>query len=98
MIKENKTVLDSSQVEAALRSLDGWRREGDSLVREWKFERFSKLMPFLRGILDTMDRINHHCDLAVDSRSKTVRIAVTTHSTRSITQADVDFAGALNDL
>ncbi len=96
MPTENKTVLGSAQIEAALRTLNGWRREGDALVREWKFEKFAQLMPFLRGVLDAMDRNNHHSDLAVDSRTKTLKVSVTTHSAGAITQADVDFARALD--
>ncbi len=96
MAIENKTVLGEAQIEAALRALNGWRREGSMLVREWKFEKFAQLMPFLRGVLDTMDRNNHHSDLAVDSRTKTLRVSVTTHSAGAITQADVDFARALS--
>jgi pterin-4a-carbinolamine dehydratase len=43
-----------------------------------------------------MDRNNHHSDLAVDSRTKVLKVSVTTHSAGAITQADVDFARALN--
>lgn len=96
MATENKTLLNDAQIQEALRSLNGWRREGSALVREWKFEKFAQLMPFLRGVLDTMDRNNHHSDLAVDSRTKTLKVSVTTHSAGAITQSDVDFAKALN--
>ena len=97
-MQENKTILDSAQVEAALRTLNGWRREGDMLVREWRFEKFAQLMPFLRGVLDTMDLNNHHSDLVVDSRAKTLKVSVTTHSAGTITQSDVDFARAVDTI
>ena len=96
MAVEDKTVLGSAQIEAALRSLNGWRRDGNTLVREWKFEKFAQLMPFLRSVLDTMDQNNHHSDLAVDSRTKILKVSVTTHSTGTITQSDVDFATAVD--
>ena len=95
MAVEDKTVLGSAQIEAALRSLNGWRRDGNTLVREWKFEKFAQLMPFLRSVLDTMDQDNHHSDLSVDSFTKILKVSVTTHSTGTITQSDVDFATAV---
>ena len=98
MSVENKTLLDEDQIASALQSLTGWRREGITLVREWRFQKFTQLMPFLRGVLDTMDRANHHSDLVVDSRTKTLTISVTTHSAGALTQADVDFARAVNAL
>ena len=96
MAVEDKTVLGSAQIEAALKFLNGWRRDGNTLVREWKFEKFAQLMPFLRSVLDTMDKNNHHSDLAVDSRTKILKVSVTTHSTATITQSDVDFATAVD--
>ncbi len=96
MAVEDKTVLGSAQIEAALKFLNGWRRDGNTLVREWKFEKFAQLMPFLRSVLDTMDKNSHHSDLAVDSRTKILKVSVTTHSTGTITQSDVDFATAVD--
>ena len=98
MAIEDKTVLGSAQIQAALKTLNGWRCEDNVLIREWKFDKFAQLMPFLRSVLDTMDRNNHHSDISVDSRTKVLKVSVTTHSTGTITQADVDFARAVDGI
>jgi 4a-hydroxytetrahydrobiopterin dehydratase len=95
MPAENKTILDEAGIASALEGLPGWRREGIALAAEWRFESFTRLMPFLRRVLDTMDRCHHHADLVLDSRTRTLTVRVTTHSAGAVTRADVDFARTL---
>ena len=97
-VKEDKTRVSEDEIRQALSDLEG--REYDPAKRElrriWKFERFVPTMAFVRKLTETMDANNHHSDIHLDSRSKTLTVTVTTHSENAVTQADLDFARAVN--
>lgn len=98
MPTEDKTLVDESEIQSALKSLDGWEYDSSKklLRRVWTFEKFVPTMAFVRKITEVMDENNHHSDLRLDSRAKELTVEVTTHSENAVTQADLDFAKALN--
>ena len=98
MPKEDKTLLSDEEIQTAVADLAGWdydvsRKE---LSRVWRFEKFVPTMAFVRKLTEIMDNNNHHSDIHLDSRSKTLTVTVTTHSKNAVTRADLDFAGAVN--
>ncbi|MFT5369207.1 MAG: pterin-4a-carbinolamine dehydratase [Candidatus Latescibacterota bacterium] len=98
MAGEDKTVLDDEEIQAEVANLDGWDylAETHELRRVWQFEKFVPTMVFVRTLTNVMDENNHHSDLQLDSRKKTLTVTVTTHSENAITRADVEFAKAVN--
>lgn len=95
---EDKTLVTEDEIREALKGLEGWEydAENKALQRVWKFQKFVPTMAFVRTITEVMDNNNHHSDLSLDSRSKTLTVRVTTHSENAVTRADLDFAGAVN--
>lgn len=95
---ENKTVLNEAEIKAEVSQLDGWSYlpETKELQRVWNFQKFVPTMVFVRTLTEIMDRNNHHSDIHLDCRKKTLTVTVTTHSENAITQSDVDFAKAVN--
>lgn len=100
MNQEDKTVVSEQEIQSALSELEGWRYDAPTktLIREWSFEKYVPTMAFIRKLTEVMDAENHHSDLALDGRSKTLTVKVTTHSENAITQADLDFARVVNEL
>lgn len=98
MAVEDKTLLTEAQIQAAVANLADWAYlpETHELQRVWHFEKFVPTMALIRTLTQVMDDNNHHSDIHLDSRAKTLTVRVTTHSENAITQADVDFAGAVN--
>ena len=98
MPKEDKTLVSDGEIQAAAADLAGWEYDASrkELRRVWKFEKFVPTMVFVRKLTEIMDSNNHHSDLHLDSRSKTLTVTVTTHSENAVTRADLDFAGAVN--
>lgn len=98
MATEDKTVLNEAEILSELALLDGWEYLSDTheLRRVWQFEKFVPTMAFVRSLTNVMDENNHHSDLHLDSRKKTLTVTVTTHSENAITRSDVDFAKAVN--
>ena len=99
MALENKVVLSEEAIQTEVEALEGWEYLSGSkeLRRVWQFDKFVPTMAFVRRLTEIMDENNHHSDLNLDSSNKTLTVTVTTHSENAVTQADVDFARALNN-
>jgi len=95
---EDKTILTEEEIQEYLKDLDNWKYVNNSLEKEFKFSAFKDLVSFLKKAIETMDSQNHHSDLIFDTKNKTIKISVTTHSENAITKADIDFAKALDKL
>lgn len=98
MTIEDKTVLNADEIASEVANLEGWTYLEDTreLCRVWQFEKFVPTMVLVRTLTNIMDENNHHSDLQLDSRSKTLTVKVTTHSENAITRADINFAKAVN--
>jgi 4a-hydroxytetrahydrobiopterin dehydratase len=74
-----------------------WRREGDEIVREWRFEDFSQAMQFVNRVAEAAEEANHHPDILVHGWNK-VRLSLTNHSAGGLTEADFEMAGRIDKL
>lgn len=86
-------LLDDDEIRAALAVLQGWRHEGDHLVREFTFDGFREAIAFVVRIADAAEAANHHPELTNVYASVTVRL--TSHDAGGITRRDVDLAHAI---
>lgn len=68
-----------------------WRREGDEIVRDWKFEDFAGAMKFVNQVADAAEEANHHPDILVHGWNK-VRLSLTNHSAGGLTEPDFEMA------
>ena len=82
--------LTDTEIEAALADLEGWRREQDSIVREFTLRDFVAALGLIAQIGVLAERANHHPELTnVYNR---VRVALTTHDEGGVTEKDVALA------
>ena len=89
-------LLSDEEVDARLR--DGeWRREGDEIVRDFKFDDFAAAMAFVNRVAEAAEEANHHPDILVHGWNK-VRLSVTNHSEGGLTDADFKFASTVDGL
>jgi 4a-hydroxytetrahydrobiopterin dehydratase len=89
-VSEKGRRLDSQEIEAALKSLGGWRVEGGKLHREYRFADFVEAFGFLAAAALVAERKNHHPEWF--NVYSTVRIDLTTHDAGGITAKDLDLA------
>jgi pterin-4a-carbinolamine dehydratase len=94
---ENKSALSAEQVDVELQSLEGWTRDGVIIQRDFVLANFQDITAFLQHLVGTIAAQNHHPDFSLDTGTRTVAVAVTTHSEGAVTRSDVDFARALNN-
>ena len=93
---ENKTKLTPSQLNEELRELDGWIYEDSTISRKFSLDNFSDITAFLNHLVETITEQNHHPDFSLDTSSRSINVALTTHSEHAVTRADIDFAYKLN--
>ena len=89
-------VLDDQEIERRIGELPGWKRDGNSLKRQFKFDDFQASVDFVNRITPAAEDMNHHPDLAISWN--TVDCSLSTHSEGGITEADFDLARQINDL
>jgi 4a-hydroxytetrahydrobiopterin dehydratase len=74
-----------------------WRREGDAIVRDWKFDDFAGALAFVNRVAEAAEEANHHPDILLHSWNQ-VRLTLSTHSEGGLTAGDFDMAGRLDGL
>jgi 4a-hydroxytetrahydrobiopterin dehydratase len=89
-------LLTDDEVKARLEGSE-WSREGDEIVREWKFEDFVAAIAFVNRVADAAEVANHHPDILVHGWNK-VKLSVTNHSAGGLTDADFTLAKTVDGL
>lgn len=89
-------LLDDDQISESLDTLEGWRRDGDEIVREFKFDDFVGSVSFVDALVEPAERMAHHPDVAISWNKVTVSIS--THSEGGLTAADFELAAEISAL
>ncbi|MGX9886657.1 4a-hydroxytetrahydrobiopterin dehydratase [Streptomyces sp. NPDC002276] len=88
--------LAEDEIEAALRDVPGWRREGDEITRTYGI-RYHGGVAMIVHVADVERLISHHAD--IDLRWGTIRFAITTHDAgHKLTDADFDLARRIDGI
>jgi 4a-hydroxytetrahydrobiopterin dehydratase len=82
--------LDESQIRDRLARLNGWRREGDAITRQYTLASFPDAVAFVTRLLPGAEAADHHPDIAINY--KRVTLTYSTHSEGGLTEKD--FEGA----
>jgi len=88
--------LTDAELAAALGALGGWSRDGDKLLREYRFADFVTAFAFMAGVALVAERMNHHPEWF--NVYGTVRVHLTTHDAGGITRKDLELARAMDAL
>jgi 4a-hydroxytetrahydrobiopterin dehydratase len=82
--------LSDGEVERALKSLKGWRREGDFVTKDFHFRAFLAGIRFVVAVAKIAESQQHHPDIQVVWTTVTLRIQ--THDEGGITKWDIALA------
>ena len=88
--------LSDEEIETRLRRL-AWEREGDEIVREWRFDDFAEAIGFVNRVAEAAEEANHHPDIFVHGWNK-VKLSLTNHSAGGLTETDFQMAGRFDAL
>ncbi len=82
--------LDDKEISRKLADLNGWRREGDAIVKQFKFDGFPEAVAFIERLVPGAEKADHHPDITINYSR--VTLSYSTHSEGGLT--DKDFDGA----
>jgi 4a-hydroxytetrahydrobiopterin dehydratase len=88
--------LSDDEIASRLEALDGWSREGDAIVREFKRGDFVGAVAFVERLVGPAEEMNHHPDLEISW--DTVRVSLSTHSAGGLTENDFELARRVDAL
>ncbi len=89
-------LLNDDEISTRLRRLP-WEREGDAIIREWRFEDFSEAVAFVGRVAEAAEEANHHPDIFLHGWNK-VKLALTNHSAGGLTEMDFSMAARFDAL
>jgi 4a-hydroxytetrahydrobiopterin dehydratase len=88
--------LNDDEIESRLKRL-AWEREGDEIVREWRFEDFNEAVEFVNRVAEEAEDANHHPDIWLHGWNK-VKLSLTNHSAGGLTETDFEMASRFDKL
>jgi 4a-hydroxytetrahydrobiopterin dehydratase len=86
--------LSETEIAAALATLPGWTRQGETIVRRYTFATFAEGIRFVDRVSVLADAADHHPD--IDIRWTTVTMSLSTHSAGGLTANDVALAARID--
>jgi len=86
--------LTDAEITQRLKTLPGWRREGDAIRKVYTFGKFADGIRFVDRVAQAADAMDHHPD--IDIRYTTITMTLSTHSAGGITAKDVELAARID--
>jgi 4a-hydroxytetrahydrobiopterin dehydratase len=90
----DRRLLPADEVSVWLAGHPLWSREGDEIVSVRELPSFPAAIEFVRRVAVLAEEHDHHPD--IDVRWRTVRLALTTHSSGGLTPMDLGLADAID--
>jgi 4a-hydroxytetrahydrobiopterin dehydratase len=84
------TKLNPESIRGWLRERPGWKRQANSLIKDFQFPSFRDSIVFVNRVATLADEIDHHPD--IDVRYDLVRLTLSSHDAGGITEKDLDLA------
>jgi 4a-hydroxytetrahydrobiopterin dehydratase len=88
--------LSDAEIDERLGGLDGWKRSGDAIVKEYDNGDFKGSVDFVNRLTPEAEEMNHHPDLEISW--KTVTVTVTSHSEGGLTDNYFELARRIDGL
>ena len=90
------TILNEQEINARLKELEAWVREGDEIKRVCELKDFVHAMAFVNSVAILAEKANHHPD--IDIRWNKVALVLSTHSAGGLTANDFNLAKRIDGL
>lgn len=82
--------LVKQDVDERLKSLSGWKRDGDEIEKQFQFSDFNQAMTFVNKVAQEANKADHHPDIKIEYNK--VKLSLSTHSEGGITEKDFALA------
>jgi 4a-hydroxytetrahydrobiopterin dehydratase len=89
--------LSEEEIEAGLKRLGGWERDGDAIRRTITAGDFAAAIRLVDEVAAAAEAVDHHPDISV-TRYRRVTFVLTTHAASAITRRDIELAAEIDRL
>ena len=89
-------LLTGDEVAARLLGLQ-WQLEGDTIVRDLRFDDFAAAIAYVNRVAEVAEKYNHHPDMLLHGWNK-VKLSLTNHAAGGLTEIDFDMAARFDVL
>jgi len=83
-------MLTLSDIQERMSKLRNWALEGNSIVKDKTFRNFKESIEFVNKVAEIAEKHAHHPDIVISYNL--VRMSLTTHSVKGLTEKDFDVA------
>ena len=90
------SALSAEEVTLRLARLSGWRLDAGELVKTFAFNDFRAALRFVNQAGELAEAAGHHPD--IDIRYNRVRLSLTTHDAKGLTEKDFTLAAQTDKL
>jgi 4a-hydroxytetrahydrobiopterin dehydratase len=87
--------LTKGEIEERIKSLEGWKRDGDEIEKKFQFPDFRQAMVFVNRVAEAAEDVDHHPDIKISYNK--VKMSLSTHSEGGVTDRDFDLAGRIDE-
>ena len=88
--------MNLNEISEAMKELDGWSIEGNSIIKNITHDSFKKSLAFVNRVGEIAERMNHHPYILV--KFNVVKLILLTHATSGLTKIDFDVAKEIDAL
>ncbi|MEB3212704.1 MAG: 4a-hydroxytetrahydrobiopterin dehydratase [Leptolyngbyaceae bacterium] len=90
------TLLSDSDIQAKLKQLPGWERDGKTIKSERTFQGFIEAIQFVNSLVQPAESAGHHPDLFISYNKVTIHL--TSHDAGGLTEKDFQMADTISAL
>jgi 4a-hydroxytetrahydrobiopterin dehydratase len=84
------TLLSKADIDAQLKTLDGWSLDGNAIRKQYTFKGFPEAVAFVNRLVPDAERADHHPDITINYRR--VTLSWSTHDEGGLTAKDIEGA------
>jgi len=88
--------LSQAEIEQRMKTLQGWRLEGNEITKQFTFAGFPEAVAFVDRLAPKAEAADHHPDIMINY--KRVTLTYSTHSEGGLTVKDFEGAAAADKL
>ncbi len=89
-------ILSEGEIAEKLRGLKDWNRDGQTIVKKFKFPGFLQAIEFVNRVAKLAEEFQHHPTIIITYNR--VTLALTTHSEGGLTEKDFQMANRVEGL
>ena len=83
--------LSEEKIAEEISRLDGWTHLDDTITKNYKLDDFAEALELTNRIGEAAEEMDHHPDILLHNWNQ-VRVTLTTHSAKGITNNDIELA------